>query len=389
MITLLSKIFIKDRKNYQDTKVRYAYGLLCGIVGIVLNVMLFAIKMVAGILGNSIAITADAFNNLSDAGSSVVTLLGFRLATIEPDPEHPFGHGRIEYISGLIVSGIIILMGFELLKDSVDKIIHPQATAFSGLVLFILIISILVKLYMAFYNRRLAEKIDSAAMRATGMDSLSDVAATGIVLLSMIISHFCVVQIDGICGVIVAVIILIAGFSAGKETVSPLLGQPPEPEFVDEIEKIVMAQEGIVGVHDLVVHNYGPGRVMISLHAEVPANMDIMYSHDVIDLTEHKLKQELKCDAVIHMDPVETDNQQVSDLKKKVQQVISEWNEKATIHDFRVVFGNTHSNLIFDVVVPYSVKRSESEITGEIQKCIWEEIGKEYMAVINIDHSYV
>lgn len=289
MITLLSKIFIKDRKNYQDTKVRYAYGLLCGIVGIVLNVMLFAIKMVAGILGNSIAITADAFNNLSDAGSSVVTLLGFRLATIEPDPEHPFGHGRIEYISGLIVSGIIILMGFELLKDSVDKIIHPQATAFSGLVLFILIISILVKLYMAFYNRRLAEKIDSAAMRATGMDSLSDVAATGIVLLSMIISHFCGVQIDGICGVIVAVIILIAGFSAGKETVSPLLGQPPEPEFVDEIEKIVMAQEGIVGVHDLVVHNYGPGRVMISLHAEVPANMDIMYSHDVIDLTEHKL----------------------------------------------------------------------------------------------------
>lgn len=389
MITLLSKIFIPDSKNYQDTKVRYAYGLLCGIVGIVLNVMLFSIKMLAGTLGHSIAITADAFNNLSDAGSSLVTLLGFRLATMEPDPEHPFGHGRIEYVSGLIVSGIIILMGFELLKDSVDKIIHPQTTTFSALVLFILLISILVKLYMAFYNRKIAEKIDSSAMKATGMDSLSDVAATGIVLLSMIISHFWGLQIDGICGLIVAVIIILAGFSAGKETISPLLGQPPEPEFVDEIEKIVMSQEGIVGVHDLVVHNYGPGRVMISLHAEVPANTDIMVSHDIIDLTEHKLKQQLKCDAVIHMDPVETDNPKVDELKEKVCRVVTRWNAKATIHDFRVVFGNTHSNLIFDVVVPYAVKLTEGEITEELQKNIWEYVGKEYQLVLNIDRSYL
>ncbi len=389
MITLLSKIFIPDSKNYQDTKVRYAYGLLCGIVGIVLNVMLFAIKMLAGTLGHSIAITADAFNNLSDAGSSLVTLLGFRLATMEPDPEHPFGHGRIEYVSGLIVSGIIILMGFELLKDSVDKIIHPQTTTFSAMVLFILLISILVKLYMAFYNRKIAEKIDSSAMKATGMDSLSDVAATGIVLLSMIISHFWGLQIDGICGLIVAVIIILAGFSAGKETISPLLGQPPEPEFVDEIEKIVMSQEGIVGVHDLVVHNYGPGRVMISLHAEVPANTDIMVSHDIIDLTEHKLKQQLKCDAVIHMDPVETDNPKVDELKEKVCRVVTRWNAKATIHDFRVVFGNTHSNLIFDVVVPYTVKLTEGEITEELQKNIWEYVGKEYQLVLNIDRSYL
>lgn len=389
MITLLSKIFIPDSKNYQDTKVRYAYGLLCGIVGIVLNVVLFAIKMLAGTLGHSIAITADAFNNLSDAGSSLVTLLGFRLATMEPDPEHPFGHGRIEYVSGLIVSGIIILMGFELLKDSVDKIIHPHTTTFSALVLFILLISILAKLYMAFYNRKIAEKIDSSAMKATGMDSLSDVAATGIVLLSMIISHFWRLQIDGICGLIVAVIIILAGFSAGKETISPLLGQPPEPEFVDEIEKIVMSQEGIVGVHDLVVHNYGPGRVMISLHAEVPANTDIMVSHDIIDLTEHKLKQQLKCDAVIHMDPVETDNPKVDELKEKVCQVVTRWNAKATIHDFRVVFGNTHSNLIFDVVVPYAVKLTEGEITEELQKNIWEYVGKEYQLVLNIDRSYL
>lgn len=389
MITLLSKIFIPDSKNYQDTKVRYAYGLLCGIVGIVLNVMLFAIKMLAGTLGHSIAITADAFNNLSDAGSSLVTLLGFRLATMEPDPEHPFGHGRIEYVSGLIVSGIIILMGFELLKDSVDKIIHPQTTTFSALVLFILLISILVKLYMAFYNRKIAAKIDSSAMKATGMDSLSDVVATGIVLLSMIISHFWGLQIDGICGLIVAVIIILAGFSAGKETISPLLGQPPEPEFVDEIEKIVMSQEGIVGVHDLVVHNYGPGRVMISLHVEVPANTDIMVSHDIIDLTEHKLKQQLKCDAVIHMDPVETDNPKVDELKEKVCRVVTRWNAKATIHDFRVVFGNTHSNLIFDVVVPYTVKLTEGEITEELQKNIWEYVGKEYQLVLNIDRSYL
>lgn len=389
MITILSKLFIPNSQDYQDAKVRNAYGTLCGAVGIFLNICLFALKFLAGIISHSIAITADAFNNLSDAGSSVVTLLGFKLSEAEPDPEHPFGHGRIEYISGLIVSGIIILMGFELLKDSVDKIVHPQDISFSVLVLVILLISIGVKLYMAFYNRSLAAKIDSAAMKATGTDSLSDVLATSIVLISMVVAHLTGFHIDGVCGVIVACIILMAGFSAGKETMSPLLGQPPEKEFVEEIEKIVLEQDGIVGIHDLVVHDYGPGRVMISLHAEVPAKVDVLASHDIIDVTEQILKNQLKCDAVIHMDPIEVDNEDVKKFRKQVKEIVEQWNGEAGIHDFRVVFGTTHTNLIFDVVLPFSVKESHETVREELQQLVWEKIGKEYMIVINIDRSYV
>lgn len=388
MITFLSKVFIKDRDNYQDKEVRNAYGVLCGIVGIFFNIMLFLIKFFAGVISHSIAITADAFNNLSDAGSSVVTLLGFKLSSAEPDPEHPFGHGRIEYISGLIVACLIVLMGFELMKDSVNKIIHPQDTAFSTLVFAILTLSIAVKLYMAYYNRSLAGKIDSAAMKATGTDSLSDALATTIVLISMIVGHYTSLHIDGICGVIVAAIILYAGYSAGKETVTPLLGQPPEPEFVNEVERIVMSQEGIVGIHDLIVHDYGPGRVMISLHAEVPANVDIMVSHDVIDVTEHTLKTTLKCDAIIHMDPVVTDDPRVDELKARIRELVKEWNKDASMHDFRVVFGTTHTNILFDVVAPYSVKISEDNIKSQLQEMIWEKIGQQYMAVIDIDRSY-
>ncbi len=388
MITLLSRIFIKSPDDYQDVRVRHAYGMLCGMVGIVLNLVLFTIKVIAGLLSKSIAITADAFNNLSDAGSSVVTLIGFKLASSEPDPEHPFGHGRIEYLSGLLVSGIIVIMGVELLKDSIDKIIHPTDTVFSFWVIFVLVISILVKLYMAFYNNTLGKKMNSAAMRATGTDSLSDVIATSVVLISTLVSHFFGLHIDGICGLVVALVIVFAGLSAGKETVAPLLGQPPEKEFVEEIEKIVMAQDGIVGIHDLVVHNYGPGRVMISLHAEVPAKVDIMTSHDIIDVTEHLLKKQLKCDAVIHMDPVETEDVRVIDLKDKVSMIVKEWCAEASIHDFRVVFGNTHNNLIFDVVVPFARRETEEEIRLEIQNRIWDTLGKEYMAVIDIDRDY-
>ncbi len=388
MITLLSRCFIKDEKNYQDKNVRNAYGVLCAIVGIFFNMLLFAIKFFAGIISHSIAVTADAFNNLSDAASSAITLLGFKMSSADPDPEHPFGHGRIEYISGLIVSGFIILMGFELLKDSVEKIIHPRETEFSMLVFGILLISILVKLYMAFYNRTLAKKIDSAAMKATGTDSLSDALATTIVLISMLAAHFTALHIDGICGVIVALIILYAGYSAAKETITPLLGQPPETEFVEEVERIVMSQEGIVGIHDLIVHDYGPGRVMISLHAEVPANVDIMESHDVIDMTEHLLKTTLKCDAIIHMDPIITDDPRVNALKERIRDLVEEWNADASMHDFRVVFGTTHTNLIFDLVAPYSVRIPEDEIRQQIQEMIWNKIGRKYMAVIEIDRSY-
>ena len=389
MVTLLARLCIKDYKEYGDSKVRERYGVLSGCVGILLNVMLFALKFFAGLVSHSIAITADAFNNLSDAGSSVITLLGFKLSSVEPDPEHPFGHGRLEYLSGLLVSALIIIMGFELFKDSVDKILHPQDMVFSALVILILLISIAVKLYMAYYNRSLADKLDSAAMRATATDSMSDALATFIVLVSTIFCEFTSLHIDGYCGLIVAAIVIWAGISAGKETLNPLLGQPPEAEFVDRIESIVESQEGIIGLHDLVVHDYGPGRLMISLHAEVPSNVDVMISHDVIDQTEHILKKELHCEAVIHMDPVVTDDPRVDHLRQEVKKIVEEWNEKASIHDFRVVFGNTHTNLVFDVVVPYQVKMSEYEITEQLQKKVAEQIGKEYFIAIDIDRKYI
>ncbi len=389
MVTLLARLYIKDYKEYGDSKVRERYGILSGCVGILLNVMLFALKFFAGLVSHSIAITADAFNNLSDAGSSVITLLGFKLSSAEPDPEHPFGHGRLEYLSGLLVSAIIIIMGFELFKDSVDKILHPQDMVFSPLVIVILLISIAVKLYMAYYNRSLADKLDSAAMRATATDSMSDSLATFIVLVSTIFCEFTPLHIDGYCGLIVAAIVIWAGISAGKDTLNPLLGQPPEAEFVEQIESIVESQEGIIGLHDLVVHDYGPGRLMISLHAEVPANVDVMISHDVIDRTEHILKKELHCEAVIHMDPVVTDDPRVDRLRQDVKKIVEEWNEKASIHDFRVVFGNTHTNLVFDVVVPYQIKMSEYEITEQLQKKVAEQIGKEYFIAIDIDRKYI
>ncbi|MBP3501240.1 MAG: cation transporter, partial [Oscillospiraceae bacterium] len=301
MITLLSRWFIRDRDHVTDPAVRRAYGQLCGLTGIGLNVLLFIGKFLAGTISGSIAITADAFNNLSDAGSSVITLLGFRLAGRKPDPEHPFGHGRIEYISGLIVSGLILLMGAELAKTSFDKILHPAAVDFSVIAMVILAVSILVKLYMSLYNRQIGKKINSAAMAATAADSISDAISTSAVLAAMLVAKFSGLMIDGYVGMIVAVLILISGVKAAKETIAPLLGQAPETEFVQQIERIVMSHPPICGIHDLVVHDYGPGRVMISLHAEVPAGGDMLELHDVIDNAEIALRRELNCEAVIHM----------------------------------------------------------------------------------------
>ena len=283
MISLLAKKFIKNREDVTSPAVRQAYGMLCGIVGIGFNVLLFALKLIAGTLSGSIAITADAFNNLSDAGASIVTLLGFKLAGQKPDPEHPFGHGRLEYISGLIVSMVILLMGIELAKSAVEKILHPEAVEFTLLTGGILLASILVKLYMYLYNRAVGKKIGSAAMEATAMDSLSDCAATAAVLAATLIGHFTSLQIDGWCGIVVAALVLWAGIQAARDTISPLLGQPPAPEFVQRIEEIVLSSPVVQGIHDLIVHDYGPGRVMISLHAEVPAHGDIMALHDEIE----------------------------------------------------------------------------------------------------------
>ena len=388
MITLLSRWFIRDRDHVTDPAVRRAYGQLCGLTGIGLNVLLFIGKFLAGTISGSIAITADAFNNLSDAGSSVITLLGFRLAGRKPDPEHPFGHGRIEYISGLIVSGLILLMGAELAKTSFDKILHPAAVDFSVIAMVILAVSILVKLYMSLYNRRIGKKINSAAMAATAADSISDAISTSAVLAAMLVAKFSGLMIDGYVGMIVAVLILISGVKAAKETIAPLLGQAPETEFVQQIERIVMSHPPICGIHDLVVHDYGPGRVMISLHAEVPAGGDMLELHDVIDNAEIELRRELNCEAVIHMDPIVTDDGITSELRAKVSELVKTIDERITIHDFRIVPGNTHTNLIFDAVVPFDIGISAQEVSERISRLV-SEMDSNYFAVVLVEHSYV
>lgn len=387
MITLLAKIFIKETED--KAKIRQSYGMLCGIVGIVLNILLFAGKFLAGTISNSIAITADAFNNLSDAGSSFVTLVGFKLAGAKPDPEHPFGHGRIEYISGLVVSAAILLMAYELIRDSIQKILHPSDTEFSVLIVVILAVSILVKLYMSLYNNNIGKKLDSAAMRATATDSLSDTCATTVVLIATLVGHFAKVSIDGYCGVLVGAFILYAGVNAAKETLNPLLGQPPEQEFVDRIEEIVMAHAPICGIHDLVVHDYGPGRQMISLHAEVPAEGDILELHDVIDNAEVELREKLGCEATIHMDPVVTQDENVGRLKAVAAEVVKSIDEIITMHDFRVVAGPTHTNLIFDIVVPFQFHISDEELTQRIKGKIREKLGENHYVVLQIDKAYV
>ena len=389
MISILSRIFIKNSKDTKNPLVRQAYGMLCGALGIALNIFLFMVKFLAGQLSGSIAITADAFNNLSDAGSSVITLFGFKMAGQKPDSDHPFGHGRIEYISGLLVSIIILIMAFELFKSSVDKILHPQAVEASTLVLVILILSICVKVYMYLYNRSVSRKIDSAAMMATAKDSISDSIATVVVLLTTLLANLTKIQADGWCGLLVAAFVFYAGFSAAKDTISPLLGQPPEPEFVKRIEEIIMEykDQGVIGIHDLVVHNYGPGRVMLSVHVEVPSTGDILVLHDMIDLIEHRLGNELGCSAVIHMDPICLDDEKTNEMKQKVAGIVSGMEGNVSFHDFRIVQGPTHTNLIFDVVVPFDYKMTDSEVMKYLQDKI-SELDENYFAVIEVDKAY-
>ena len=383
MVTLLAKLFIHEGE--EKNKVRQSYGMLCGILGIVLNVLLFIGKFIAGNLSNSVAIMADAVNNLSDAGSSFVTLIGFKLAGQKPDTEHPYGHGRMEYISGLVVAAAILLMGYELVKESVGKILHPQATGFSPLVAGILLVSIVMKVYMFYYNHSVAKKIDSAAMSATAKDSLSDSVATGVVLLTMFVGHYTNLKIDGYCGLLVAVLIFYAGYTAAKDTLNPLLGQKASEEFEQEIEDIVMAHEEVCGIHDLFVHDYGPGRQIISLHAEVSADSDIMVIHDVIDNIENELRLKLGCDATIHMDPVVTNDVRVSEIKKSVISIVQEMDERLTIHDFRMVEGPSHTNLIFDVVAPFNFRLSDEELVKEIFANVQKNLGVTYFTVIKVD----
>ena len=388
MVTILINLLIKEKEDVKNPKVRQQYGMLCGMVGIVLNIFLFLGKFLAGTISHSISITADAVNNLSDAVSSCVTLVGFKMAGAKPDVGHPFGHGRIEYIAGLIVSGAILLMAVELVKTSVSKILHPQPVQFGMLTGIILAISILVKLYMAYYNYRIGKKVDSAAMRATATDSLSDVCATTAVLLAAVAGEITGLKIDGWCGVLVGIFIFYAGIQAAKETLDPLLGQAPEETLVRQIEEIVLAQEEICGIHDLLVHDYGPGRLMISLHAEVPAEGNILELHDVIDNTEVELRRKLNCDAVIHMDPIVTEDQHILSLKKNVEEIIRAIDPVISMHDFRVVVGPTHTNLIFDIVIPYEYKLSDAALTEQIQEHVKERLGEDHFVVIQVDKAY-
>ena len=388
MITFLALLFIKDSKNYKEPSVRQAYGVLSGAVGIGLNILLFFGKWLAGTISGSIAITADAFNNLSDAGSSIITLIGFRLSGQEPDPEHPFGHGRMEYISGLLVSVAILVMGFELIWSSIGKLRSPEPIESSTLVFGILIASILVKLYMFFYNHSLSKKIESAAMKATSVDSLSDTVATTLVLIATLISKYTGLLLDGWFGILVGLFILYTGGSTLKETIDLLLGQPPKQEFIDEIKEIVLGHSMVHGVHDLIVHDYGPGRVMISLHAEVDVNGDIQDIHEQIDHIEHELQEKLHCSATIHMDPIVTDDKEVLAMKAKVEEMVHFLDESFSMHDFRMVKGSTRTNLIFDVEVPRKTSYTDNEIVNWLKERIHELPGSKYFAVIQIDHEY-
>ena len=385
MISLLARLFIKQSGDEQA--VRKAYGILCGAVGIGFNVLLFIGKFFAGTLAGSIAITADAFNNLSDAGSSFVTLLGFQMAGQKPDSEHPFGHGRIEYLSGLAVSMLILLMGVELAKSSLQKILHPEPVDSSPVVIAILCVSIAVKLYMFSYNRRLGRKLNSSAMEATSMDSLSDSAATLAVLIATLVGHFTGLMIDGWCGILVAAFILWSGFNAAKDTLDPLLGTPPTREFVTQIRDIVMAHKSILGIHDLIVHDYGPGRVMISVHAEVSASENVLELHDEIDNVEKELREKLGCEAVIHMDPIVTDDGITEETRQRVAALVHCIDDEINIHDFRMVVGPTHTNVIFDAVVPFKFRLTDAEVREKIEAAV-RALDGNYYAVVNVERPY-
>ena len=382
----LIRRFVGDADNVQDPRVRGAYGKLAGIAGIVANVVLFFGKLLAGVLSGSVAVIADAFNNLSDAGSSVVTLVGFRLSSAPPDKEHPFGHGRIEYLSALTVAALIMLAGVELATSAVEKILAPEEATFSWISAAILVASIAVKAWMALFNSTIGKRIRSEALAASAADSRNDVLCTAVVLISSVFTLVTGINIDGWVGAAVALFVIWSGFSIVRETVSPLLGEAPDPELVQAIHDLVMAQDGIAGIHDLIVHNYGPGRCLVSLHAEVPCDEDILHSHEIIDSIEQMLLEKLNIVACIHMDPVDTKDERVAGLRAMVATIIGELDIGLSLHDFRVVFGEQRSNLIFDLVVPYAVKDTEA-LKSEIEKKI-QEVDPHLFAVITVDREW-
>ena len=387
MTDLLPCWFIRDHDNLKSPKVRASYGTLSGIVGIVVNLLLFAGKFIAGTVSGSIAISADAFNNLSDAGSSIVSLVSFRIAAKPADRDHPFGHARIEYIASMIVSFLILLVGFEIVSDSVKKIISRESTlVFSVLSVTILSVSILAKLWLALFNYRLGKKIGSDVMRATAVDSLSDTVSTTAVLVATLIFRFTGLDIDAWVGLAVALFIFWAGIRILRETQNSLLGEGPVKEVTDAIDAIVSGYPAILGIHDLMIHSYGPGHSFASFHAEVDGADDVYESHDVIDEVERRIREELSIVCTIHMDPINTDDSMTASLREETAELVREIDPRITVHDFRVVPGVTHTNLIFDVAVPYELKMTVSEIRDAVSEKVREK-HENYYAVVTVDRN--
>lgn len=387
MTDLLCKIFVKDHKNTTDPHVRSAYGTLVSIVGILLNLLLFAAKFLVGTLFGAVSIVADAVNNLSDAGSQIISLISFRISAKPADREHPFGHARIEYVASMIVSFLILHIGLDLLMESIDKIIHPQLPEKSWLAVWVLLGSILFKLWLALFNNRIGKRINSSVMRATAQDSLSDVfSTTGVLIATLLLLLFphLTINLDAYMGVIVAVLILVAGLKILNETKNSILGEAPAEEIVENINSTVSKYDGVIGIHDLTVHNYGPGHVIAALHVEVDGRVDVFVSHDMIDNIERELRRNCGIEATIHMDPVVTDDARINTLKPLVEAAVREIDPSLRIHDFRFVEGATHTNLIFDIAVPFEIKKSDEEIKQQVADKI-SRLDPSYFTVVTVD----
>ncbi len=388
MTDLLIRLFIRDYEHTADPEVHEKYGKFAGIVGVISNFLLFVMKFIIGMLFNSIAITADAVNNLSDSASSIVTLVGFKMAGKPADAEHPYGHARIEYLSGLIVSLSILLVGFQLGRNAFDKILHPESAEFSVVMVIVLVIAMLVKLWQSLFYKKVGSLIQSEAISANSADSRNDVFSTGAVLLGTVITRLTGVNLDGYMGLVVAVLIVVTGVKLIQSTSNPLLGVAPSKEFVDNIYHKILSYDGILGIHDLNVHNYGPGRCFASVHCEVSATQDIMVSHDIIDNIERDFLTELGIHLVIHLDPIVTDDARTNELHAQVKALLKDISPEITMHDFRVVWGATHSNLIFDICVSFGFSLSDKELVERITDEI-HAIDPNYHAVITVDHDYV
>ncbi|RBP65967.1 cation diffusion facilitator family transporter [Alkalibaculum bacchi] len=388
MTNILIKLFVKDYKNTTNAKVRQQYGKFASVVGVVTNLILFAIKIAVGIVFNSIAITADAINNLSDSSSSFITLIGFKISGKPADKEHPYGHARMEYISGLIVSFLICFLGFQLFQNAFDKILHPQEAKFSTISIGVLIVAIFGKLWQYLFYKKIATLIDSTTLIATSIDSRNDILSTAVVLLGIIITYYTGFNLDGYLGLVVAILIIISGIKLIMDTVSPLLGTAPSEELVEYIYQKILSYDGIVSLHDLQVHSYGEGQIFATVHCEVPAEEDIMVSHDIIDNIERYFMKEEGINLVIHLDPIITSDEKTNKLREKVIKTISNISKELSLHDFRVVWGVSHSNLIFDVVVPYSFEYSNEELIEIIDDKV-KEIDPCYNCVVTIDHDYI